>query len=81
MQTRISEQKVNDIINQLDLKFSKDLQITDDKIMGGFKSEVAKIEDTVKNHFTFSELKNKDIELKCKQLSEQISTTVQFKDF
>jgi hypothetical protein len=38
--------------------------------MGCFKSEVAKFEDTVNNHFTFSEIKNKDIDLKCKKLSE-----------
>lgn len=32
MESRISEQKVNDIIQQLDLKFQKELKIFDDKL-------------------------------------------------
>ena len=37
METRISEQKVNDLLKQLDLKFTKDLLITKDQILGDFK--------------------------------------------
>lgn len=49
--------------------------------MGLFKSEVAKMEENVNSHYTFSEMTTKDIDAKCKRLSEQISTTVQNREF
>lgn len=39
------------------------------------------MDTNVTNHFTFSEIKAKDIDTKCMVLSKQVATTVQIKEF
>ena len=77
METRISEQKVKDMVRQLDLRFTEDLKLTNDSILGKFKQEIQKMDDNVNNHFTFAEMKAKDNDAKCEILSQKISSTVQ----
>ena len=69
METRISEQKVKDMVRQLDLRFTEDLKLTNDSILGKFKQEIQKMDDNVNNHFTFAEMKAKDIDAKCEILN------------
>ena len=58
------------MVRQLDLKFTEDLKLTNDSILGTFKQETQKMDDNVNNHFTFSEMKAKDTDAKCEILSK-----------